>query len=345
MIESIKERLLEVLGIEQMVMLVLPAVFSYLFYKIFLRKLSEDRHRNLKKLFGRILSSFMVFVTFWGLQYYFHQQGGDLERFHVYCGVLAVITGAFFFVRTIRVLVFEFLFFNSMKMGVPVLLVDLVVLIFSIFIAAWISTTVFGVRWAPLLATSALVSVVLGLALQETLGNLFAGVALQIDKPYEIGDWIEVHTDKNTFMGEVHEINWRATTLFGLMDEVVVLPNRVAAGSQISNFSSRNKPVYRGVSVHMDVNAPDDEVRAVFEDVLKNSNGVLQTAEHFVMLRDLSAKGAHWRIVYPVANFAFQYQILDGILMNVQRELKKRGFQIARIRSDVSGSIDTEQFS
>jgi hypothetical protein len=63
------------------------------------------------------------------------------------------------------------------------------------------------------------------------------------------------------------------------------------------------------------------------------------------MLRDLSAKGAHWRIVYPVANFAFQYQILDGILMNVQRELKKRGFQIARIRSDVSGSLDTERFS
>jgi small-conductance mechanosensitive channel len=341
MMDAIRDRMMAVLGVEQFVLLVLPAILSFLFYKIFLRKLSQDRHRNLQGLFRKILNSFSVFVVFWGLQYFFHQQGTDGELFFVYCGIGAIITGAFFFVRTVKVIVFEYLFINSMQMAVPVLLVDLAVLVFSLFIAAWISTSIFGVRWAPLLATSAIVSVVLGLALQETLGNLFAGIALQLDKPYEIGDWVEVHTDKSTFMGLVHEINWRSTTLYGLMDEVVVLPNRVAAGSQISNFSARHKPVYRGVSVYMDVDAPDDEVKTVFEAVLKQSNGVRQDAEHFVMLRELNAKGAHWRIVYPVADFAYQFQILDGILLGVQRELKKRGFQIARIRSDISGAVDT----
>jgi small-conductance mechanosensitive channel len=340
MMDSIRDRLVEVLGVEQLVLLVLPAVLSYLFYKVFLRNLSQDRHRNLQGLFRRILNSFSMFAIFWSLQFYLQQQTGEVSRFFVYCGIAAIITGALFFVRTVKVIVFEYLFINSMKMGVPVLLVDLVVLVFSLFIAAWISTSIFGVRWAPLLATSAIVSVVLGLALQETLGNLFAGIALQLDKPYEIGDWVEVHTDKSTFMGLVHEINWRSTTLYGLMDEVVILPNRVAAGSQISNFSARNKPVYRGVSVYMDVNAPDDEVKKVFEDVLRTSNGVRQDVEHFVMLRELSANGAHWRIVYPVADFNFQFQILDGILLGVQRELKKRGFQIARIRSDIRGTID-----
>lgn len=341
MMDSIRDRLVEVLGVEQLVLLVLPAVLSYLFYKVFLRNLSQDRHRNLQGLFQRILNSFSMFAVFWALQFYLQQQTGDSSRFFVYCGIAAIITGALFFVRTVKVIVFEYLFINSMKMGVPVLLVDLVVLVFSLFIAAWISTSIFGVRWAPLLATSAIVSVVLGLALQETLGNLFAGIALQLDKPYEIGDWVEVHTDKSTFMGLVHEINWRSTTLYGLMDEVVILPNRVAAGSQISNFSARHKPVYRGVSVYMDVNAPDEDVKKVFEDVLRASNGVRQDVEHFVMLRELSANGAHWRIVYPVADFNFQFQILDGILLGVQRELKKRGFQIARIRSDIRGAIDT----
>ncbi len=343
MMEAIRERMVAVLGVEQFLLLVMPAVLSFLFYKIFLRKLSQDRHRNLQGLFRKILNSFSFFVVFWVTQFYFQQQGGDAERFFVYAGIAAIITGAFFFVRTVKVIVFEYLFINSMQMAVPVLLVDLAVLVLSLFIAAWISTSIFGVRWAPLLATSAIVSVVLGLALQETLGNLFAGIALQLDKPYEIGDWVEVHTDKTTFMGLVHEINWRSTTLYGLMDEIVILPNRVAAGSQISNFSARHKPVYRGVSVYMDVNAPDDDVKKVFEEVLKTSNGVRQDAEHFVMLRELSAKGAHWRIVYPVADFNYQFQILDGILLGVQRELKKRGFQIARIRSDLSGSIDSEK--
>ena len=335
--ESIRERLFDFLGVEQLVLLLLPAVLSYLFYKIFLRGISEGRHRNLKGLFKKIVVSFSVFLIFWAVQFHFQDSTGETARLFVYFGIATVITGAIFFVRTVKVIVFEYLFFNSMKLGVPVLLVDLVTLAFSIFIAAWISTTIFGVRWAPLLATSAIVSVVLGLALQDTLGNLFAGVAIQIDKPYEIGDWVEVHTDKNSFMGEVHEITWRATVLYGMMDELVTLPNRIAAQSQISNFSARNKPVYRGVSVWMDVNAPDEAVKESFKKVLKGSHGVLQHVEHFVMLREIGVNGTHWRLVYPVADFSQQYQILDGILMNVQSELKERGFQVARIRGDIQG--------
>ncbi len=343
--ESIRERLLDFLGTEQLILVVLPAVLSYFFYRIFLRKISEGRHRNLKGLFRKMLFSFVVFVIFWGGQFYLQSLTGDASRLFVYFGIATVISGAVLFVRTVKIMVFEYLFFNSMKMGVPVLLVDLVTLVFSIFIAAWISNTVFGVQWAPLLATSAIVSVVLGLALQDTLGNLFAGVAIQIDKPYEIGDWIEVHTDRNSFVGEVHEITWRATILYGMMDELVTLPNRVAAQSQISNFSARNKPVYRGVSVWMDVNAPDGEVKESFKAVLKNSPGVLQHVEHYVLLREIGSNGSHWKLVYPVSDFSRQFQILDGILMNVQGELKKRGFEVARIRGDIQGTTKTHGIS
>ncbi len=343
--EAIRERLMDFLGIEQLILLVLPAILSYLFYRIFLRNISEGRHRNLKGLFRKMLFSLVLFVIFWIGQFYLQEFTGDAARLFVYFGIASIITGAVFFVRTIKVVVFEYLFFNSMKMGVPVLLVDLVTLVFSIFIAAWISTTVFGVQWAPLLATSAIVSVVLGLALQDTLGNLFAGVAIQIDKPYEIGDWIEVHTDRNSFIGEVHEITWRATILYGMMDELVTLPNRVAAQSQISNFSARHRPVYRGVSVWMDVNAPDEQVKESFKKVLRSSSGVLQNVDHHVLLREIGSQGTHWKLVYPVSDFSRQFQILDGILMNVQAELKSRGFEVARIRGDLQGNSKAQGIS
>ncbi len=331
---SIKDRLLGLLGAEPLVLLTLLGVLAFLFYKMFLRNLINDRHETLNRLFREILNRYILFLVFWGAQYYL-QHESEYSGFFVYFGIAAVVMGAVYFVRTVKVIVFEYLFFKNMKVGVPVLLVNLVTLLFSIFIAAWLSTSVFGVRWAPLLATSAIVSVVLGLALQDTLGNLFAGVALQFDKPYEIGDWIEVHTGDQVHSGEVNEITWRATTLFGFYDEVITLPNRAVAQSEVYNFSAREKPIYRAASIYMDVNAPEEEVKAVFVEVLKRAKGVLQHLEHFVMLRDLNEKGAHWRLFYPVGSFSKQFIILDDILMQAQSEFKKRGIQVARLRGDI----------
>ena len=337
---TIKDRLLELLGFEPLVLVTVLALLAFGFYKIFLRNVVASRHKTLKRLFREILHSYIFFLVFWVSQFFLAREN-ESSRIFVYLGIITVVTGAIFFIRTVKVIVFEYLFFNSMKMGVPVLLVNLVTLLFSIFIAAWLSTSVFGVRWAPLLATSAIVSVVLGLALQDTLGNLFAGVALQFDKPYEIGDWIEVHSDKNTYTGEVHEITWRATTLYGFYDEVITLPNRMVAQSEISNFSARAKPIYRAASIYMDVNAPEEEVKAVFLSVLKQAKGVLQHLDHYVMLREISEKGAHWKLFYPVGSYRLQFIILDSILMQSQSEFKKRGIQVARIRGDIQAGETT----
>lgn len=339
--DSIRDRLLELLGVEPIILLSLAGILAFCFYKIFLRNLINDRHNTLNRIFKEILNSYILFIFFWGVQYYF-QQSEASPRIFIYFGIVTVIAGAMYLVRTVKVMVFEYLFFNSMKMGVPVLLVNLVTLLFSIFIAAWLSTSVFGVRWAPLLATSAIVSVVLGLALQDTLGNLFAGVALQFDKPYELGDWIEVHAGDQVHAGEVHEITWRATILYGFFDEVITLPNRAVAQSEIYNFSAHTKPIYRAASIYLDVNAPEDEVKSVFTDVLKNSKGVLQNVDHFVMLRDLTERGAHWRISYPIVSYSKQFIILDGILMKAQAEFKKRGIQVARLRGDLHTDSGSE---
>ena len=336
--DTVKERVVELLNLEPLIALTVFSVVSFIFYKIFLRKLSEERHKNLSNLFRELVKTYALFLGLWIAQFFLRE--GEYSRFFIYFGIAAVVMGSVFFVRTIRVVVYEYLFFNSMTLGVPALLVDMVTLLFSIFVAAWLSTSVFGVRWAPLLATSAIVSVVLGLALQDTLGNLFAGLALQFDKPYEIGDWIEVHSEKNAYAGEVHEITWRATVLNGFYDEVITLPNRMTSQSEISNFSARAKPIYRAASVYMDVNAPDEEVKAVFIEVLKQAKGVLQHLDHYVMLRDLTEKGAHWRLFYPVASYSKQFMILDGILMNSQKEFKKRGIQVARLRGDIQGGSE-----
>ena len=74
-----------------------------------------------------------------------------------------------------------------------------------------------------LLTTSAVGAVVVGFALQDTLGNLFAGLAIQIEKPFRVGHWIRV----GEFEGKVQEVTWRATKLLTKAGQFVIVPNSV----------------------------------------------------------------------------------------------------------------------
>src|SRR5262249_47572296 len=87
-----------------------------------------------------------------------------------------------------------------------------------------------GVRPGSLLTTSALLTAVIGLSLQETLGNLFAGLAIQMQRPFDVDDWIQFDTDPK-HIGRVIEINWRATKVLTLDEVEVIVPNATLAKS------------------------------------------------------------------------------------------------------------------
>src|SRR5215213_5021505 len=80
-----------------------------------------------------------------------------------------------------------------------------------------------------LLATSAVSAVVIGFALQDTLGNAFAGLAIQSEKPFHVGHWIRV----GDFEGRVADVTWRATKLRTKAGNLVILPNNVVAKEAI----------------------------------------------------------------------------------------------------------------
>jgi len=170
-------------------------VAAWLVYKIFLRAVSQERHRNLRSHFLNLLAHFAIFAFLFASYQFVHRTidlGQRSERDASYLGLATLIAGAVVFVKVSSILLNEYTFLGHVKEGVPILIVNLFSLLLSIGIAGWFATEIFGIRLAPVLATSAVYSLILGLALQDTLGNLFAGVALQLDKPYEIGDWIEV---------------------------------------------------------------------------------------------------------------------------------------------------------
>jgi small-conductance mechanosensitive channel len=122
------------------------------------------------------------------------------------------------------------------KVPTPKILRDVTNGLLYLFAVAVILRVTMQVDLGSLLATSAVLSVVIGLALQETIGNLFAGLSLQVERPFYVGDWITVgpHT------GKVVNVAWRATRIVTLRHEYITIPNSIIAKESVINYT-RNR--------------------------------------------------------------------------------------------------------
>ncbi len=312
---------------------------AWVAYKLLLRAASAERHQNLRGLFRNLLFHLAMMSTLVASYYVlsrFLEETVPTERALSYIGLFAILSGATVFVKVSRILVFEYLFLSHMRVAVPLLLVNLFTLLLSIMLGAWIITEVFGVRLAPLLATSAIFSIVLGLALQDTLGHLFAGVALQFDKPFEIGDWIEVHSGGQKLVGQVEEISWRATVLTGLSDERVVVPNRLMAQAQVSNYTLKGgKPIIRSQVFRIPYGS----------DLAKAQQALLEAAidckllhpDHapLVIASESTESWVALKLVYFVENYGSQFLIADEVIRLALTKLENAGIDVARNRIDV----------
>ena len=337
------DRIEELIQLEPAIVIAGLVLGSWAIYKFFLNEVSGDRHRNLQRLFGNLAfhaaAALLLFSTNFGISR-IEEQFPALSIFNSYVGLFTILSAAVVFVKVCRILMFEYLFLGHMKVGVPVLLVNLFTLLLSMVVMGWIVTDIFNVRLAPLLATSACVSIVLGLALQDTLGNLFAGVALQFDKPYEIDDWIEVQGPEQLLVGRVHEISWRATVLMGWSDELITIPNRVMSQAEVSNFSTRHRPIVRRQTFRLPFESSAEDVKRRLAEAARGVEGVLDSPSPYVLIIETTESWMTYRLIYFVKDYGVQFAIGDRVIENCMRNLRDAGLSLAGPRLMVMGQKD-----
>jgi small-conductance mechanosensitive channel len=313
-----------IVQLEPLMVLAGLVAISLIVYQTVLRALNDDRHRLLRRLFKNLLGHVAALLFF----YIAYVTLPDM-KFSYYLGFLAVIWGSIVLVKVARILLFEYLFFVSMKAGVPVLLVNILSLGLSLALAGWIATEVFGVRLAPVLATSALISVILGLAIQDTLGNLFAGIALQFDKPYEIGDWVEIQNEGQKWAGRVSEISWRSTMMTGILDELITVPNRLIAQSEVAAWGAGGRPFWRAVSYRIPFDQSIEQVRAMILRSVANDPEVLQHPAPSVYLNEIGDAWLNFRLVFAIGDYGAQFRIIDKVNTAVMDTLFKSKIPVA----------------
>lgn len=335
----------ELVHIEPALVILGIGLVAFLTYRILLRNVSPERHRTLQGLL-RDLSFYLVlfgatFGIYTGLDHAAETSeiGETLGRIAGYVGLLTLMLGASCVVKSWRIIVFEYLFIGHMRVGVPVLLVNLSTLILSILLGAWILTEVFSIRLAPLLATSAIFSVVLGLALQDTLGQLFAGIALQFDKPYELGDWIEVQSGGQKWAGQVNEVSWRATVLIGFTDENITIPNRVMGASQILNFTTRTRPIVRALTFRLPYGTDLELARKILVDAALSVQNIRKNPMPLTVVSEATESCILLKVLYFIDNYGNHVLIADRVWTAALAGLEQAKIPIAPQKVELTGDL------
>ena len=177
---------------------------------------------------------------------------------------------------------------------------------------------------APLLATSAVTSLVLGLALQPILGNFFAGLVISLEKPFRLNDWIRVGDHE----GRVVAINWRTTHLRTRDNDNFVIPNGKIADERVLNYYYPHPMHMERVRVGISYKTPPYRARRALLDCTAGVAGILDkpTAEVYLLSFDDSALLYELRVW--IDDVAQAPRIASDLRMRIWEELQRAGIAI-----------------
>ena len=223
----------------------------------------------------------------------------------------------------------------------PIILQDFIVLALILLSSTFLSQ--------QLLTTSAVSAVVLGFALQDTLGNAFAGLAIQSEKPFHVGQWIKVGEHE----GRVAEVTWRATKLRTKNGNFAILPNNIIAKEVITNFSEPAAPTRIIVDVGASYLSAPNQVKSVIMEAMRHSPYTLTAPAPDVLTWSFDASAITYRACFWIDDYEHDERARDevrrAIYYGFQRHAIEIPFpiQVQYVKEwrepDLSGKIEEEE--
>jgi len=226
------------------------------------------------------------------------------------------------------------------KLPLPRFIHQILLIVLYLFTALSYCSWAFGLNIDKFLAGSAVISIVLGLALQETLGNFFSGMVMQASSPFQLGDWIEC----NGVEGRVVDMTWRAVTLLTLEDNYVLIPNAMIAKERIVNYHTPTKATARNIRIGLDYDIPPNDARRVLASAAAETEGVLPDPAPIVLLDDYADSAITYRIKFWIDNPRGHALVEHAVRTNAWYRLKQAGYSIPfPIRTIEHTSLDRKQ--
>jgi small-conductance mechanosensitive channel/CRP-like cAMP-binding protein len=207
---------------------------------------------------------------------------------------------------------------------VPRLLINVLNVVVLTLTGLLIASQVFDLPLSTLVVSSTVASAVLGLALQDVLRSMVAGIVLQIESPFSLGDWVEL----GGYEGVIAEMNWRTVTLRTRQNHHVVLTNGGVSSGHILNYSRPSR--LQGIDAFIGVAYPHppEQVKSVLAAALVDTPGVRKTPAPRVFTTGYQDFSIQYRIRYWITEYAELREIQDAVMTRLWYALQRAGMTI-----------------
>jgi small-conductance mechanosensitive channel/CRP-like cAMP-binding protein len=236
----------------------------------------------------------------------------------------SIISSVFFVLALVRRYYWEIWFEKHRREKAPKFLSQLFGLLLFVTAIVIVIGGVYGKSIQGAVFGSTVVVGIIGFAMQDLLGNVIAGIALEFGKPFKRGDWLAI----DGLHAEVIEVNWRSTRLRTTDDIHLDIPNKTIASSKITNFSYPTRQHALRISVGLDCSVPPNFAKDVLARAAGEAKGVLETPPPHVFLKDFGESAIIYEVKFWLDDESMLNNILDGIRTNIWYAAQRHGIRI-----------------
>lgn len=190
---------------------------------------------------------------------------------------------------------------------------------------------VFRVEPSALVVTSTVMSAIIGLALQDMLGNVVAGVAIQVERPFQEGHWVKIG-ERN---GKVLQMSWRSTQLLTRDGDVLFIPNATLAKGEILNYYQPQRPHLVRRLIGTSYGDPPEKVKEVLLASLNETPGVLANPPVTVHLANYLDFSISYELRFWIGDYQDEPQIIDRVYSRLWYVFRREGITIPLPISEV----------
>ncbi len=241
-------------------------------------------------------------------------------------GTFAVgLAAAFLATRVLDFVLFDVGFRLRRGAPAPELLRQLVSLLVFGVLLGLLFKVVLSVSLPALLTTSAIITAVIGLALQETLGNLFSGIALAMERTVQVGDMIRA----GEAIGLVEQLSWRAIKVRTMEGNSLLIPNTVASRDRLEVFRRGSVPMARTMTVGLEYELAPARARAALEAAARDVPGVAALPAPASYLHRFQDYAVEYELRYWLEDYAHYLDIDSRVRERVWYRLEREAIPIA----------------
>ncbi|MGB8953408.1 MAG: mechanosensitive ion channel family protein [Candidatus Aminicenantales bacterium] len=304
----------------------IAAIVLYFFFRFLITRFLTSRG----KVSGNFLSRIAPPVIFSFIALILKEVLPVSRQFALYLEAALLFFIGFLFIRLADASVLLLYSRRRRPFPLPRVLHGIVLAVVYLVILFVILKEIMKVNLTPFLATSALLTMILGLAFQGVLSNILSGMSLHFTKSFNRGDWVGIGTHE----GVVIDTNWRETRILDRYSNVVVIPNNTVAAEKITNFSQPDRKTALTIVFKVSFNAPAADVYGSLLEAARDCPEVLSLPAPQAYITGYDDFGVSYTLKFWIKDFARKHPITGEVGRLIWYKLRRKNIEISLPLSD-----------